>query len=331
MKQENKMFFPHVTVMNALLCLFVVMIHCTGTPYSELSAGTWQHITIFSLNKLLTFSVPAFLFLSGFKLYKDSDINVWAFYKRRFIKIVVPYIIAALIYILYFFKKGWLDGNFFEYLFLGTISAHFYYVMIAVQLYLLFPLILWFFRKHSITTGVLSAIMTVIFSCFLYHGFWDRFFGQYIFYFVFGMLWKKYGLGGKTGKFMPLVVLAYLAVTTFHLRMMYLCSFYGANYDFSQIVNIAFVLLSTVLLYVISEKVLIKSKAFSAASTAVSASSYSIYLYHCLLLYILQFDVFTKFSLTCGKRFIITLTVLYSVISLYCLLNSYIKRKKIPN
>ena len=331
MKQENKKLFPQVTVMNALLCLFVVIIHCTNAPYTELSAGTWQHIMIFSLNKLLTFCVPAFLFLSGFKLYRDSDMDIWTFYKRRLTKIVLPYIIAALIYILYFFKKGWLDGSFLEYLFLGTISAHFYYVIIAVQLYLLFPLIQWLFRKHSIATAVLSAIMTVIFSCFLYQGFWDRFFGQYIFYFVSGMLWKKHELGGKIGKFMPLAVLAYLATAIFHLRMMYFSSFYGANYASSQIVNIAFVLLSTVLLYVISEKVLIKSKAFCATSTAVSASSYSIYLYHCLLLYILQFDVFTKFSLTCGKRFIITLTVLYSVISLYCLLNSYIKRKKIPN
>ena len=328
MKQGNTRFLPQVTVMNALLCFFVVMIHLTFEPIDKLTVGAWQHIAVFSLNKLLSFCVPAFLFLSGFKLYKHSKVDIMAFYKRRLYKIVLPYIFSALIYILYFYNKGWLDGNFFEYLFFGTISAHFYYVIVTVQIYLLFPFILKLFNRHSAVVTAVSAIMTVICSLYLYSGLWDRFFGQYIFYFVFGMLWKKNNLSGKIKKNMPLIFWTYVAVAVFHIRMMYLSAFSGAEYAHSQIINIVYVLLATVVLYMFSKKVLVKSKIITTASAAVSTVSYSIYLYHCLLIYILQFDVFTNFELTYFKRFMISSIVVYAAIACY---SYYGIAKKIPN
>lgn len=82
-----------ITLMNALLCFCVVMIHLTSSPLSELRPGSLAHISIFIINKLLCFSVPAFIFLSGFKLYSkygNEKVDIKPFFKKGFRKSLSP-------------------------------------------------------------------------------------------------------------------------------------------------------------------------------------------------------------------------------------------------
>lgn len=74
-----------VNLMNVLLCFGVVMVHLTASPVTSLQKDSIWYLLLYILNKSLCFVVPAFLFLSGFKLYnkyKDEKIDVKKFYMR---------------------------------------------------------------------------------------------------------------------------------------------------------------------------------------------------------------------------------------------------------
>ena len=142
----NKEIFSHskkelqeIKLMNVVLCLNVVMIHLTASPLGTLRKDSIWFFVIFLINKGLCFCVPAFLFLSGFKLYQKyqgEKINLKTFWYGRIKKIVVPYIIAFLVYFLYYFLKSWINlKELPQYFFLGTLVAHFYYIVIAIQAY----------------------------------------------------------------------------------------------------------------------------------------------------------------------------------------------------
>ena len=84
----KKDIFKGVSLMNVFLCFCVVMIHLTSSPLGVLEINSLAHIFIFIVNKILCFSVPAFIFLSGFKLYSkygDEKIDISEFFKKRVI------------------------------------------------------------------------------------------------------------------------------------------------------------------------------------------------------------------------------------------------------
>lgn len=72
-----------ITLMNMLLCFCVVAIHLTSIPLSQLAPDSFAYILVFAANKVMCFSVPAFIFLSGFKLYSgygNRKMNLGKFY-----------------------------------------------------------------------------------------------------------------------------------------------------------------------------------------------------------------------------------------------------------
>ena len=231
--------------MNAFLCLFVVTIHLTFTPLAELTPKTLPHILLFAVNKSLCFCVPAFIFLSGYKLfesYKERPLFVSSFFGRRVKKIAIPYFLAVLIYIVYFGAKGWLEDGIAKSLLLGTVSAHFYYIVILIQLYLLFPLIVRLFKRHSRSTLTVSLLISVICAFTLDFGLWDRFFGAYIFYFVLGMFWSKYDLYEEICQKRLTAALIFPFLLIFHLTKLYRYSYLGKSYALFPIINMLYVI-----------------------------------------------------------------------------------------
>ena len=320
-----------ITVMNALLCIFVVMIHLTFAPLSMLIPKSAPHIFIFAVNKFFCFCVPAFIFLSGFKLFKSYEKRPLAlkpFLKRRLKKIVFPYFASVLVYIFYFGVKGWLLESLFSYLILGTISAHFYYIVVLVQLYLLFPLVFRLFESHSHTAFLLSFFITLFCAIFLQNGYWDRFFGLYIFYFVFGMFWAKYGLYRNFKKNILKISLAYVTILIFHLCRLYLSEFTGKTYGAFPVFNMIYTILAIIALYTISEDFLKYSGKVMTASNLLGECSYSIYLYHPLIIYILKYDILPRYRLSVKWDFFWTTAVVYGLIAVYCIIIYLSKKEK---
>lgn len=319
--------------MNALLCLCVVTIHLTSWPLAELSKDSVWYIIIFTLNKLLCFSVPAFIFLSGFKLfnrYGNEKIDWKKFFRGRFKKIVVPYVIAVLVYFLYFYSKAWVTlRELPQYVFLGTLSAQFYYVVIAVQLYLLFPVLKGLFNKSPVLVTILSLICTFYCQQYLHFTYSDRFFGAYIFYFVFGMLASLYR--DKISKLL-LPGVAICVITGFiHARFSYFATIGGGFYKYAYTVNLIYVTFAIITLYGICIYVCQKCAPLYRLSAVLSGVSYDVYLYHILPIAVFQYDIFPRLTLTPKVKFAVSSVVLFSLIFIYAFFKRLLNRGKNEN
>lgn len=327
--------FKEITLMNSILCLCVVMIHLTSAPLESLTVGTFWHSAIFVINKILCFSVPAFIFLSGLKLYNkysNAKIELKRFYLGRFKKIVIPYIICVLIYFRFFYLKSWVSlDELPQFIFFGTLAAHFYYIIIAVQLYLIFPILKKLVNKNTKLILIVSLISTVCCHEVFAFNYIDRFFATYIFYFVLGMIFAKYRIWEKVDKFRILCVAGVIIVGPIHFYLVYLSSTTDFIYRIAESLNILYVTLAIFSIYSICVMLNDKWRVLHVCANAISRKSFSIYLYHIYVIFWLQYDIYPEYGIVdIGNKFIISCSVVFLLIFIYSLirlpkLNKHIK------
>ena len=109
--------------------------------------GTLSYWVLISIRQITVFSVPAFLFVSGFFVayaFRGSDSKKqWKIIKTRLVNILIPYLIWSMA----IFFIGYIIGernNILEYLLRllrgGAINAYFY-IPVILQFYLLSPVL----------------------------------------------------------------------------------------------------------------------------------------------------------------------------------------------
>lgn len=128
--------------------LAVILIHATSAYIGAESRFTcFGANAAFWGNQLARFAVPLFILLSGVSLrLSDRGQSAARFYRKRLVKIGLPYIVWSLVYEL--------AGNGFDLaalfaaeqlpvlgrtLLLGRAESHLYFIVVLVQLYLLYP------------------------------------------------------------------------------------------------------------------------------------------------------------------------------------------------
>ncbi len=324
--------FNEIPLMNSFLCFCVVMVHLTSDTVESLTFGTFWHTVIYIINRALWFSVPAFLFLSGLKLYNkyaNVKIDLKSFYMGRIKKVIIPYVICVMVYFAYFFGKGWADiKSLPKYIFLGTLVAHCYYIVIAVQSYIIFPLLRRLFDRFSRAVTVVALICSVLFVQFWRFKYTDRFLGTYLFYFVFGMFFARNKLYEKIKKFYPWYIAGYVIVAIIHIGLLYRQSAGGYWYRYAEIVNIACVTLAILVIYGTCLLLSQRRNRLCCWAQVINNTSFSIYLYHIMVLSVLKYDILPKFNLTVGDKFGISAVVVYGLILLYSFLVDFIKRRR---
>ncbi|MEN6371803.1 MAG: acyltransferase [Armatimonadota bacterium] len=154
-------------VVRALATVAVVNIHISATPLiATLKDGATTFIYLF-LNVAARFAVPTFIMLSGMGLaISKRKEGYFSFLKRRVKKVVLPYILWSVIYTFTWDENtGGMSlsmptvSRLLHNLITGDACYHVYFVIIIVQLYLLFPLIR---NWLSSNTGlIISGIITV--------------------------------------------------------------------------------------------------------------------------------------------------------------------------
>lgn len=325
----KKNLFKEVTLMNALLCLWVVAIHLTSAPLEAYGVESWQYVSAFYVNKALGFCVPAFLFLSGLKLYAgycDRKIDLPKFWWGRCRKILIPYIVATLVYFLcFYFKKSVLIKDLPKHLLLGSLVVHLYYIIIAVQCYLAFPLLKIAFKKFPVTVIILSAISTAVFNQFVYFPYRDRFIGTYLLYFVLGMAFAKYKINENPFGFHAIVGAIAIVVGMIHIQYLYAAYTIGFIYKGANLVNILYVILAIWAVYGIC-LMASQVKWIDKAGGILSDVSYSVYLYHFVAIFALQYYIYPKFNISHSQQFWISVGGVYGLIIIYAVLNHYIKK-----
>lgn len=116
-----------IQIVRAFAIIAIVMIH-TCPP------GEWQIIC----RPFLNFSVATFLFLSGY-LTKVENENWYAFYKKRIIRVIVPYIIWTVLYCLPAIIVHKDVMILFKNLITAKAAAPLYYIFVYIQFVILTP------------------------------------------------------------------------------------------------------------------------------------------------------------------------------------------------
>ena len=135
-----------IEYIRGLAMLGVVGIH-TG---SELLSNPQANMHLFALLEIVSrFSVPIFFFVSAFSLFRQYPLELpfdaGRFYKRRFVRVLFPYLIGSILYMLHY---SWLTGDWsiwlpilvYQFFGFGMASYQLYFLVILLWFYLLMPL-----------------------------------------------------------------------------------------------------------------------------------------------------------------------------------------------
>lgn len=199
----------------------VLIIHGTGrfeSGFAQLHDYTSQEFLAVVLNQLARFAVPVFLMLSGYgltKKYQSAEkIELQEFFLRRATRIGIPFVAWTLVFALTnqlmwnpgligspgLWGNALLDiaGKLPTYFFIQGVDYHFYFFIIILQCYLVFPLLfkikshwfwlallvwhlLWTSPAHILLYKVGVTLPAIPSSSIV---FW-------IFYFYSGMQWAR--------------------------------------------------------------------------------------------------------------------------------------------
>lgn len=168
-----------VQVFRALAIIAVVMIHTV--PHGE-----WQVI----VRPFVNFSVATFIFLSGYFTRMEND-NWRRLYKRRVVRVIVPYIVWSVLYTLpTMFRQG-IDGTSVLARNIITTEAcyHLYYIFVYIQFVLLPPLLFWLAKSKYRNLGwIISPVSLLLFKYIPW--FWGTTLNKYV-----AMAWSVSCLG----------------------------------------------------------------------------------------------------------------------------------------
>lgn len=189
---------------NILCCLAVIFIHINSEAVTSLRHDSVQFAAVYILWQVASFAVYGFVFLSGIKQFLSvgkHGFNAVSFYKKRFTAILVPYILWVLAYHVYdclAVGEVFSLKNLFCYMYTGDYSGHFYFVVMILQFYLLMPIFVCLFKKiHPAFAMIFSFAVMLVFgqnyvSCVnvffpkYTFAFSDRIFTTYLFWWTAG-------------------------------------------------------------------------------------------------------------------------------------------------
>lgn len=180
-----------IGLVSVCLCILVVFIHVSSWTIQDMDKQSVQFILLLTPWRLSAFVVQGFIFLSGLKLFlSQKPFSYGAFLRSRAKKILLPYLIWVGLYYAFFIAIGWYRFSLLdlaEYIFLGTLCAHFYFIVIIVQFYLLMPLFRALLSRFDARLlCAVTLLLTILFKLFVHFQYDDRVFCGYLFYFMLG-------------------------------------------------------------------------------------------------------------------------------------------------
>jgi len=190
---EKKLY--DIDFIRALCCILVIVVHVTASFWSVSSETSITFKVIVALNTLSRFAVPSFLFISGFTLfysYAPQHFSLGAFYHKRLSKVFAPYFLWSAFYTVlnyssYVAPTGGISWRMFlKELTLGFSSYHLYFMLIILQLYLIFPALLWIYKRinQPLVAFLFFAAVNLFFVIFTDLPLRDRMFPYYLLYFT---------------------------------------------------------------------------------------------------------------------------------------------------
>lgn len=198
-KPPNNWFYE-INYLRAIAIIGVLIIHCTDHTGAvhKLNGLTFSLIYI---EELVRFAVPMFVFVSGFVLYNKykTELPMKDFYKRRFMGILIPYLIFSVLYCIVDTKLGLtssLDINsVIASIFNFNASGQFWFIRLILAFYIFYPAIVAYYKIIKDHFGIYmpTAILLSILIMNLFLAFIPSFkipleiIFKYLLYFLFGI------------------------------------------------------------------------------------------------------------------------------------------------
>lgn len=195
-KQERTWMY----LLNIVACFAVIVLHCCTPAFFSYREGIrWDIANV--LQQVFKFAVPCFFMMSGanllgyYKRYSTKE-----FYKKRLLRVAVPFVIWSIIlYIYSVVKKGIKtdEWNFsiynFVYLFMNNkINNVYWFFYSIIGLYLLTPVIKEIVKNEKVTKWflILSFVYLTINPILVNSGIGNYFqlpiISKYLFYYILG-------------------------------------------------------------------------------------------------------------------------------------------------
>lgn len=342
--------------LNAAFCLMVILIHILAVPVGALERSSGAYFFCYAPWRLSALVVQGFLFLSAMKMamkYKNAPFSYGAFLKRRALSVALPYVAWVLVYDCYFvFCRRYFDFNMFalvKYIFNGQLVGHFYFIIALAQFYLLMPLWLFLARKKAPWVIGVSFVITLLsILAGAMAPYWagpyprlapvlawqDRWLFTYLLFWVLGLYagtyyekWKEFLK--KHGK---KIVFIFAAFAVLDLGLGYFASsralMLPALDVTNNIIHYLYAIFGIFAFYLAASR-LAEKGVKSRLVALIGASSYNIYLCHCLVLFVME-EFYLRFGISSQKTiFFINFVVVYLVSVGGCALYTALKGKLI--
>lgn len=159
-QRSKRAYLHHVDLIRATTFSLVIFVHCLTQTTDEFTS-----LPVNTTSMLLHFTRNTFFALTGFVLmyqnFDKRDFSTFAFWRRRIKLVIFPYVIWSFIY--WVVEDMWVHGRlrevptslneFGKLAMWGLSGFQMYFLFVMLQVYLLFPLVLWLVRatvgKHK--------------------------------------------------------------------------------------------------------------------------------------------------------------------------------------
>lgn len=157
-----------IDTFRGLTILEVVGHHASGMALRHAEAGSLTHEALLILNRTLHFAVPAFVFLSAVVLTRSllKRFDPARYFWRRLTRGAWPYLLWSGLYIGWYVWTGQRTpdtltdpARWRDWLLYGKASFHLYFLLVALEVYVVLPFLLPLARrKPSITAALLLGL-----------------------------------------------------------------------------------------------------------------------------------------------------------------------------
>jgi len=330
-------WFAEINYLRAISIISVLIIHTTDDTAS-VNKLTGLTFSLMYIEELVRFAVPMFVFISGFVLYNKYNLKLpmKEFYKKRFMTILIPYLIFSVIYCIVNAHLGLIPtitlNSLITSIFNFDALGHFWYIQLILTFYIFYPAIIAYYeiiKEHFGTHTLPTLFVSILIMYFL--GSFIPSFGfalgtpfRYLIYFLFGIyINDNYEQICRSlerislKKVIPLNVL----IIGLPLFSMFLCVDPRCGTQFSNSIPYYYqlTLISTHILhmciFMLCLYLILLYKPKIGILQKIGEYSYGIFLVHAIFHNFLTVNIFPKYSIlpTSPMYYIILFTVMLSM------------------